>query len=63
MPRATMLTTSLVLASSHGGRRVWPCMYMVERMKATMKVKKAMPTIARANGRERNSVRMLCHNG
>ena len=36
---------------------------MVPRMNATMKVKKAMASTARAKGRERSNVRRFSHNG
>ena len=47
-----MATIRLVLNSSQGGLRVWPCMYMVARMYATMKMKKAMPRTDSASGRD-----------
>jgi len=45
----------LVCDSLHCGFCDSPSMYTVARMNATMKVKKAMPTTARASGRDLSS--------
>ena len=51
-PSATVPTTTLVFNSSQRGFWLSPSMYTVARMKATMKVKKAMPMTAKASGRD-----------
>jgi hypothetical protein len=57
MPSDVAPTIRLVLDSLQRGFCDSPSMYTVARMNATMKVKKAMPTIASFNGRDRTSVR------
>jgi hypothetical protein len=63
MPRATVPTMMLVFSSSQRGFCDSPSMYTVARMKARMKVKKAMPTTASRSGREVSTSRRLRHSG
>ena len=63
MPTATMPTTRLVSKSVQRGTWLSPYMRTVERMKATMNVKKAMPIMDNTIGRERNIWMRLATSG
>ena len=58
-----MPTTPLVFSSFQRGMRDSPSMYTAARMNASMNVKKAMPTITKRSGRERNRTLRLFHSG